>query len=160
MEAAPTAAAAAVAASGVLPLFWDLAATDAGARLIAAERLVDAAQSAQATHDANSSDGQADAAVDDDDLVRRCAPEVAYILKRLLRGLPSSRDGARQGFAVALTEVRSRPPCPTLSMKRRPTYSRVRGPTCVRVPPHMRHHSYWPCCPLPRPPRSDRCCSR
>ena len=31
--------------------------------------------------------------------------DVAYCLKRLLRGLNSSRDGARQGFAACLTEL-------------------------------------------------------
>ncbi|KXS11653.1 hypothetical protein M427DRAFT_72754 [Gonapodya prolifera JEL478] len=34
-----------------------------------------------------------------------CSSSVSYTLKRLLRGLPSSREGARQGFAVALTEL-------------------------------------------------------
>ncbi|KAG5456631.1 MAG: hypothetical protein BJ554DRAFT_3577 [Olpidium bornovanus] len=43
--------------------------------------------------------------VDFAQLDRLCAPDVSYALKRLLRGLPSSRDGARQGFALALTEV-------------------------------------------------------
>ncbi|KAH6576021.1 hypothetical protein BASA83_010212 [Batrachochytrium salamandrivorans] len=41
------------------------------------------------------------------DLDTACAPDVAYGLRRLLRGLPSSRDAARQGFAVALTELLS-----------------------------------------------------
>ena len=31
--------------------------------------------------------------------------EMNYCLKRLVRGLASSREGARQGFAMALTEV-------------------------------------------------------
>jgi DNA polymerase phi len=35
----------------------------------------------------------------------KCHPEVEYIVKRLIKGLPSSRDGARQGFSIALTEV-------------------------------------------------------
>ena len=32
---------------------------------------------------------------------------LAYAVERLVRGLSSSREGARQGFAVCLTEVRS-----------------------------------------------------
>jgi DNA polymerase phi len=40
-----------------------------------------------------------------EDIKTECAPDVAYALKRLMRGLSSSRDGARQGFSVALTEV-------------------------------------------------------
>lgn len=34
-----------------------------------------------------------------------CSPDTLYALKRLLRGLPSSRDSARHGFSVALTRV-------------------------------------------------------
>ena len=30
---------------------------------------------------------------------------LSYSVKRLVRGLSSNRDGARQGFAVCLTEV-------------------------------------------------------
>lgn len=33
----------------------------------------------------------------------RCSPVAAYCLKRLIRGLASSRQGARQGFSLALT---------------------------------------------------------
>ncbi|KAJ3340124.1 hypothetical protein HDU93_007349 [Gonapodya sp. JEL0774] len=40
-------------------------------------------------------------------LDQMCASNVSYALKRLLRGLPSSREAARQGFAVALTELLS-----------------------------------------------------
>ncbi|KAJ1550370.1 DNA-directed DNA polymerase, partial [Cladochytrium tenue] len=32
-------------------------------------------------------------------------PDVVYTLRRLVRGLPSSRDGARLGFSLALTEL-------------------------------------------------------
>ena len=32
-----------------------------------------------------------------------------YALTRLIRGLSSSRDGARQGFSTALTQVRTSP---------------------------------------------------
>jgi len=32
---------------------------------------------------------------------RRCSPLMGYALKRLARGLASSRDGARQGYAAA-----------------------------------------------------------
>lgn len=35
------------------------------------------------------------------------APDVVYTVKRLIRGLGSSRDSSRLGFAVALTEVRA-----------------------------------------------------
>ncbi|CAD6976706.1 unnamed protein product, partial [Tilletia controversa] len=34
-----------------------------------------------------------------------CTPDLAYSLRRLIRGLQSPRQGARQGFAVALAEL-------------------------------------------------------
>lgn len=40
-------------------------------------------------------------------LDRENAPDVVYAVKRLIRGLGSSRDSSRLGFAVAITEVRS-----------------------------------------------------
>ncbi|XP_072164198.1 myb-binding protein 1A-like protein [Diadema setosum] len=39
---------------------------------------------------------------------KRYCSEVSYSLKRLIRGLASSRKGARQGYAVALTELLSK----------------------------------------------------
>ncbi len=38
-------------------------------------------------------------------------PELQYTVKRLCKGLASSRDGARQGFATVLTEVIILPIC-------------------------------------------------
>lgn len=40
-------------------------------------------------------------------LARENAPDVVYCIKRLIRGLGSSREHSRLGFAVALTEVSS-----------------------------------------------------
>lgn len=40
-------------------------------------------------------------------LARDNAPDVVYCIKRLVRGLGSSREHSRLGFAVALTEVGS-----------------------------------------------------
>jgi DNA polymerase phi len=40
-------------------------------------------------------------------LARNNAPDVVYCIKRLVRGLGSSREHSRLGFAVALTEVGS-----------------------------------------------------
>jgi hypothetical protein len=50
-----------------------------------------------------------DAAVLDATLARDNAEDVAYTVKRLVRGLASSRESSRLGFAVALTEVRYNP---------------------------------------------------
>ena len=54
-------------------------------------------------------DGEAKAL--DKALDRENADDVVYAVKRLIRGLGSSRDSSRLGFAVALTEVRAQPPC-------------------------------------------------
>jgi len=54
-------------------------------------------------------DGEAKAL--DKALDRENADDVVYAVKRLIRGLGSSRDSSRLGFAVALTEVRAQPLC-------------------------------------------------
>lgn len=46
-----------------------------------------------------------DAAILDASLARDNAEDVAYTVKRLIRGLASSRESSRLGFALALTEV-------------------------------------------------------
>jgi DNA polymerase phi len=45
----------------------------------------------------------------DKQLASNNAEDVAYTVKRLVRGLASSRESSRLGFAVALTEVRQKP---------------------------------------------------
>jgi len=78
-------------ASGILPLFWDLASIEEGKRLEAGARLLDVLTAAQRAH----ADGGTTSACTD----------VNYTLRRLVRGLASSRDGARQGFGAALIEL-------------------------------------------------------
>jgi DNA polymerase phi len=53
-------------------------------------------------------DGEAKAL--DKALDKENADDVVYAVKRLIRGLGSSRDSSRLGFAVALTEVNLSPP--------------------------------------------------
>ncbi|OQR82501.1 hypothetical protein ACHHYP_15920 [Achlya hypogyna] len=64
-----------------LKVFWDLAELNAATRTAAVEAIV--------AHLRSAND----------------AEELAYTLKRLIRGLASSRDAARQGFSTALTAV-------------------------------------------------------
>lgn len=52
-----------------------------------------------------SGDLDEDAAALDASLTRDNAEDVSYTVKRLVRGLASSRESSRLGFAVALTEV-------------------------------------------------------
>ncbi|RKO89758.1 DNA polymerase phi-domain-containing protein, partial [Blyttiomyces helicus] len=88
----------------VLALYWELASVNPATRQRAAESLITALHSFQLNHSA--SDIPKDAS--EESLEAACAEDVSYGLKRLLRGLPSSRAGARQGFAVALTELLNR----------------------------------------------------
>eukprot|EP00727_Mastigamoeba_balamuthi_P002691 m51a1_g12419 putative DNA-directed DNA polymerase (1482) ;mRNA; r:756764-762611 len=77
-----------------LRFFWDLASLDKPKRVAATEGLVtylDRAQSAEPTQQWH--DG--------------CSPELSYAVRRLVKGLASSRDAARPGFAGALTQARA-----------------------------------------------------
>jgi len=65
-----------------LEYFWDLAAEDNDRRLRAAQNVVKYVLDKPKDHD-----------------------DVQYALKRLIRGLSSSREAARQGFATCLTEI-------------------------------------------------------
>jgi len=96
--------------SSILQLFWDLAALEPSKRQAAASALVGHAAEAQAA--ATDTGAQAaTVAADADDKERAaaalatCAPLAAYVVRRLCRGLGSGRDGARQGFATALTQA-------------------------------------------------------
>ncbi|TPX59586.1 hypothetical protein PhCBS80983_g02349 [Powellomyces hirtus] len=107
---APTTATppAAPGSSGVMSLYWELASVDPEVRQQAAESLLRALYTFQQQHDAaknGSAVATATTTATEDNLDVFCAQDVSYGIKRLLRGLPSSRDGARQGFAVALTEL-------------------------------------------------------
>eukprot|EP01134_Creolimax_fragrantissima_P002139 CFRG2139T1 len=75
---------------GVLSFFWDLASVDNNSRVVSAHGLINALSDAQA-------------AIEGSDVV--VCGELDYCVKRLVRGVASSRLAARQGFVVALTEV-------------------------------------------------------
>ncbi|KAI8929432.1 DNA polymerase phi-domain-containing protein [Entophlyctis helioformis] len=83
-----------------LMLYGRLTSINADERMEAAEQLLSALTTFQGSHESPVS--EVDSA---DALELACAPDVAYGIRRLLRGLPSSNDGARQGFAVALAEL-------------------------------------------------------
>ncbi|KAF8062006.1 pol5 [Scenedesmus sp. PABB004] len=106
----------------VLQLFWDLASLAEDVRLTAAGALVAALVDSQKQHDAQHrpADAQPGGSLEAADAggggraarmeaaLSCCSPLMAYGLKRLARGLASSRQGARQGFAAALAAVLSR----------------------------------------------------
>ncbi|KAJ3013072.1 UNVERIFIED_CONTAM: DNA-directed DNA polymerase [Siphonaria sp. JEL0065] len=92
------------ASSGTLQLYWDLASLDAKVRLEAAQKLgatlkdiLDSAMIASTTETPVTKE-----------TLDACFPtEIVYALKRLIRGLSSSRDGARLGFTLALANLLS-----------------------------------------------------
>jgi DNA polymerase phi len=75
----------------VLSFFWELAALNVDRRVKAAASLITALRTAQAEFE----DGSSGA----------LSPDLVYAVRRLVRGLASPRDGARQGFGAALIEV-------------------------------------------------------
>ncbi|KAH9180268.1 hypothetical protein EDB89DRAFT_1918230 [Lactarius sanguifluus] len=112
--------------STILPLFWDLSSSDKKKRLDTSAKLVATLQKLQATF-ANESAEPDEPSVESfgvDGTPRDCSaedveehnfrldllnsPDVAYSIRRLLRGLASPRESSRLGFAVALTELLSR----------------------------------------------------
>jgi DNA polymerase phi len=113
--------------STTLPLFWDLSSPDKKNRLEASVKLIGTLEKFQisfenksAESDASSnedgSNGEEDAHdvgavgnMEHDSMLDTLnSPDVAYSVRRLVRGLASPRESSRLGFAVALTEVRSK----------------------------------------------------
>lgn len=106
-------------ASNILPLFWNLASSSKDSRLEASVELISTLEGFQQQHqprepesgedeDEDEDDDEEDESVGDkveDTLSRDNAEDVAYSVKRLIRGLASSRESSRFGFSVALTEV-------------------------------------------------------
>ncbi|CAA7034816.1 unnamed protein product [Microthlaspi erraticum] len=92
-----------------LPLnyFRDLASSDASVREAAAASLVSRLQEIQKQYemlpDKESVDGGLMLEAEKNDGLDNCAPHLRYALRRLIRGVSSSRECARQGFALGLT---------------------------------------------------------
>ncbi|KAI0263807.1 DNA polymerase phi-domain-containing protein [Gloeopeniophorella convolvens] len=115
--------------STTLPLFWDLSSADKKKRIDASAKLVGTLQKFQAAFvpkpgaatgaaesdetSGEEEDGDEDGGrphkTEDEVLIDALnAPDVAYSIRRLVRGLASPRESSRLGFAVALTELLSR----------------------------------------------------
>ena len=114
--------------STTLPLFWDLSSVEKKKRLDASVKLVSTLEKFQVEFERRSDESNASSNEDDsgrEEDVRdmgevgnmECdsmldslnAPDVAYSIRRLVRGLGSPRESSRLGFAVALTEVCAKP---------------------------------------------------
>ncbi|KAF9993768.1 DNA-directed DNA polymerase [Entomortierella chlamydospora] len=86
-----------------LPLFGILASLDVAERNAAALTLIKALAVLQNSHKCDLDPTKVD--ITEETLDQLCHPDVVYALKRLIRGLPSDREAARQGFSLALTEL-------------------------------------------------------
>lgn len=122
----------AMAVTTTLPLFWHLSASSKDERLDSSVKLVSVLEDFQEkfhanqhtpsqTHDRtiaedDSNESESDNGIDGSEAKKIAktldvdnAADVAYALRRLMRGLASPRESSRLGFAVALTEVRRKP---------------------------------------------------
>uniref|UniRef100_A0A7N0TMV7 DNA polymerase V n=1 Tax=Kalanchoe fedtschenkoi TaxID=63787 RepID=A0A7N0TMV7_KALFE len=90
-------------------VFKDLAAADGGVREAAAEQLVNELVEIQKAYEEGGGvePGQNGSILEaqKDDGLDSCAPSVRYAVRRLIRGVSSSRECARQGFALGLAVV-------------------------------------------------------
>ncbi|KAL4581071.1 hypothetical protein LXL04_017279 [Taraxacum kok-saghyz] len=88
-------------------VFKDLGSADGSVREAAAERLVMELQAVQKAYDVlekkEDIDGGLKLEAEKDDGLNNCAPSLRYAVRRLIRGVSSSRECARQGFALGLT---------------------------------------------------------
>ncbi|KAL1914929.1 uncharacterized protein VTP21DRAFT_7845 [Calcarisporiella thermophila] len=94
--------------STTLSLFWDLASVNKEVREKAAQSLIRSLTTFQKAHLAELGARYNELlkeTLSEKKLDELCATDVSYAVKRLIRGLPSSRLGARQGFSLALTEL-------------------------------------------------------
>jgi len=93
-------------------VFRDLASPEASVREAAAEALVAELREVQKAYEkgvrkgeAADRDGSSQMEAEKDDGLENCAPSVRYAIRRLIRGISSSREYARQGFALGLAVV-------------------------------------------------------
>ncbi|XP_072999992.1 rDNA transcriptional regulator pol5 [Typha latifolia] len=92
-------------------LFGDLASMDSSVREAAAEQLVDELREVQKAYEESGGKGADEAAgearleAEQNDGLENCAASLRYAIRRLIRGVSSSRECARQGFALGLTLV-------------------------------------------------------
>lgn len=101
--------------STTLPLFWNLSSNTTNERLDASVKLIGTLEIFQSQHVPIPSSGEGseedeenedeETSTGADKLDELNAPDVAYAIRRLVRGLASPRESSRLGFAVALTEV-------------------------------------------------------
>ncbi|KAK4378537.1 hypothetical protein RND71_000399 [Anisodus tanguticus] len=96
-------------------VFKDLAAAEASIREAAAHSLVAELLEVQKAYDSLENkevvEGQFKLEAERDDGLNNCAPSLRYAVRRLIRGVSSSRECARQGFALGMTVLVGAVPC-------------------------------------------------
>ncbi|MCD7451609.1 hypothetical protein HAX54_012871 [Datura stramonium] len=96
-------------------VFKELAAADASIREAAAHSLVAELLEVQKAYDILENkevvEGQLKLEAEKDDGLNNCAPSLRYAIRRLIRGVSSSRECARQGFALGMTVLVGAIPC-------------------------------------------------
>ncbi|CAM6089353.1 unnamed protein product [Calypogeia fissa] len=102
-----------------MQIYWNLSNVDASVREAASVALVKELIGAQKDYEDRGL-GQEEKAAEavilgeakvEEDGLKDCAPAVQYALRRLVRGVASSRESARQGFSLALAAVLGALPC-------------------------------------------------
>ncbi|KAG8069689.1 hypothetical protein GUJ93_ZPchr0006g42538 [Zizania palustris] len=95
-------------------VFRDLASPEPSHREAAAQALVAELRQVQTAYEKGArkgesetedGDGSSQMEAEKDDGLENCAPSVRYAIRRLIRGISSSREFARQGFALGLALV-------------------------------------------------------
>lgn len=96
-------------------VFKELAAAEASIREAAAHSLVAELLEVQKAYDSLGNkevvEGQLKLEADKDDGLNNCAPSLRYAVRRLIRGVSSSRECARQGFALGMAVLVGAVPC-------------------------------------------------
>ncbi|XP_008811975.2 rDNA transcriptional regulator pol5-like [Phoenix dactylifera] len=92
-----------------IDVFRDLSSLDSSVREVAAQKLVAELRDVQKAYEKLENKKEGNGAVqleaEKDDGMEHCAPTLRYAIRRLIRGVSSSRECARQGFALGLTAV-------------------------------------------------------
>ncbi|KAF3783570.1 DNA polymerase V [Nymphaea thermarum] len=91
-----------------IDIFRDLSSVEVSAREAAVEALVKELQKVQKAYEKSGGtvyERNSQLEAEKDEGLKNCAPSLRYALRRLIRGVSSSRECARQGFALGLTTV-------------------------------------------------------
>ena len=84
-----------------LSLYWGLASLESKERIESADKLMESLLNEKKLDSKGLISSETD-------LEEKCSIDLSYSIKRLIKGLASSRKAARRGFSLALTQVCSK----------------------------------------------------